>query len=55
MNVESFFDVFRTGHSFYTNEYMDHAWANAKKDYERRLVKVEEQICRKLRKEIFIE
>jgi hypothetical protein len=42
MNVESFFDVFRTGHSFYTNEYMDHAWANAKKDYERRLVKVEE-------------
>jgi len=42
MNVESFFNVFRESNSFYANEYLDHVWNNAKKDYEKKLVKVEE-------------
>lgn len=51
--VESLFNGFRNGQSFYISDSISDSWIFIKQKYESDLLKVEEQVCDKLRKEIF--
>lgn len=53
--VESLFDVFRDGKTFYISEQLTDSWVLCKQKYEDDLLKVETHVCDQLRKEIFAE
>lgn len=54
MNIESFFEPFRQGESFYVgNDHVNDAWKSMRAAYEKLMEPAEQEICRQLRKEVY--